>query len=177
MKNKNGSILLEIAGGIVIAGVVVWGIWALAHLSWKNGEDVVSGIAYNVRFDSWPAGNTTFQVRAAAEMAVTENTSPIYCLPKGSQYESIVREAAEDKSIKVVVKVKPMPPHFREGVFKCEDNVEVIKKRRRPIKEIAQRYDQFIDTFYIEGDSAHELGHEGYIETDLDAEEQRADEY
>jgi hypothetical protein len=61
-------------------------------------------------------------------MAVTEETSPTYCLPKGSPYESIVREAAEDKSIKVIVKVKPMPPHFREGVFKCEDNIEVIKK-------------------------------------------------
>ncbi len=128
MKTKKGSILLEVAGCIVIVGVIIWGIWALAHFSWKTGEDIVSGIIYNAQFNDWPAENTTFQVRAAAEMAVTEETSPTYCLSKGSPYESIVREAAEDKSIKVIVKVKPMPPHFKEGVFKCEDNIEVIKK-------------------------------------------------
>ena len=128
MKTKNGNVLITIAASIVIIGLIAWGVWALAHFSWKTGEDVVSGIIYNAQFNDWPTENTTFQVRAAAEMAVTEDTSPTYCLPKGSQYESIVREAAEDKSIKVIVKVKPMPPHFKEGVFKCEDNIEVIKK-------------------------------------------------
>lgn len=128
MKNKKVSILLEVAGCIVTIGAIIFVVWALAHLSWKNGEDIVSGIIYNAQFNDFPAGNTTFQVRASVEMAVTEETSPTYCLPKGSQYESIVREAAEDKSIKVIVKVKPMSPHFKEGVFKCEDNIEVIKK-------------------------------------------------
>lgn len=128
MKTKNGNILITIVACIAGIGLIAWGIWALAHFSWKTGEDVVSGIIYNAQFNDWPAENTTFQVRAAAEMAVTEDTSPTYCLPKGSQYESIVREAAEDKSIKVIVKVKPMPPHFKEGVFKCENNIEVIKK-------------------------------------------------
>lgn len=111
-----------------IAGAVIWGIWALFHLSWQASEAVVSGIVYDAHFDDWPAHNTTFKIRAAAEMAVTEGTSPTYCLPSGSQYESIIREAAEDKDIKVVVRVKQMLPHFREGVFKCEDNVEVTKK-------------------------------------------------
>lgn len=128
MKNKKGSVLLEIAGYIVIIGAIIFGVWALAHLSWKASEEVVSGIVYDARFNDWPAHNTTFKVRAAAEMAVTEETSPTYCLPKGSQYESIVREAAEDKNIKVIVKVTPMPPHFKEGVLKCEDNIEVTKK-------------------------------------------------
>lgn len=113
---------------ILVAGATILGLWALPHLSWKMSEEVVSGIVYNARFDDWPGHNTTFKIRASAEMAVTEETSPTYCLPKGSQYESIVREAAEDKDIKVVVKVKQMPLHFREGVFKCEDNVEVTKK-------------------------------------------------
>lgn len=128
MKTKNGNILITIVASIAIIGFVIWGVWALFHLSWQSSEEVVSGIIYDAHFNDWPAENTTFKVRAAAEMAVTEDTSPKYCLPKGSQYESIVREAAEDKSIKVIVKVKPMPPHFKEGVFKCEDNVEVIKK-------------------------------------------------
>ena len=111
-----------------IAGAVILGVWALWHLSWKTSEDVVSGIVYDAHFDDWPTHNTTFKIRAAAEMAVTEETSPTYCLPSGSQYESIVREAAENEDIKVVVRVKQMPPHFRESVFKCEDNVEVTKK-------------------------------------------------
>lgn len=120
MKNK-------ILTGLIFAAVIL-GVWALCHLSWKASEDVVSGIVYDAHFDDWPAHNTTFKIRAAAEMAVTEDTSPTYCLPSGSQYESAIREAAEDKSIKVVVKVKQMPPHFREGIFKCENNIEVTKK-------------------------------------------------
>ena len=128
MKNKKGSVLLEIAGYIVIIGAIIFGVWALFHLSWKASEEVVSGIVYDAHFDDWPTGNTTFKVRAAAEMAVTEDTSPTYCLPKGSQYESVVREAAENKDIKVIVKIKQMPPHLKEGILKCEDNIEVIKK-------------------------------------------------
>lgn len=131
MKSKNEALFsIAITGMILlaIAGAVIWGVWALFHLDWKTSEDVVSGIVYNARFDDWPGHNTTFKIRAAAEMAVTEGTSPTYCLPRGSQYESIIREAAEDKDIKVVVKVKQMPLHFRESAFRCEDNVEVTKK-------------------------------------------------
>lgn len=113
---------------VAVIGAVIWGIWALFHLSWQASEEVVSGIVYDAHFNDWPANNTTFKIRAAAEMAVTEETSPTYCLPSGSQYESVVREAAENKDIKVIVRVKQMPPHFREGVFKCEDNVEVTKR-------------------------------------------------
>lgn len=131
MKSKIEAMFsIAITGMILlaIAGAVIWGVWALFHLGWKTSEDVVSGIVYNARFDDWPGHNTTFKIRAAAEMAVTEGTSPTYCLPRGSQYESIIREAAEDKDIKVVVRVKQMPLHFRESVFRCEDNVEVTKK-------------------------------------------------
>ena len=131
MKNKTYDILPAVGTVLIfatIAGAVIWGIWALCHLSWQADEEVVSGIVYDAHFDDWPAHNTTFKIRAAAEMAVTEGTSTTYCLPNGSQYESIVREAAEDKDIKVVVRVKQMPPHFREGVFKCEGNIEVTKK-------------------------------------------------
>ncbi len=134
MKNKFKAMLSVAAIVLIfvaIAGVVIWGLWALFHLSWQASEEVVSGIVYDAHFDDWPAHNTTFKIRAAAEMAVTEDTSPTYCLPIGSQYENIVREAAENKDIKVVVKVKQMPLHFREGVFKCEDNVEVTKMEKK----------------------------------------------
>lgn len=115
---------------ILIAVAVIGATWGVSHLSWKMSEEVVGGIVYDATFDDWPGHNTTFKIRAAAEMAVTEDTSPTYCLPSGSPYESLVREAAEDKDIKVIVKVKQMPLHFREGIFKCEDNVEVIKKEK-----------------------------------------------
>jgi hypothetical protein len=128
MKNNMVSGLLTVVSALAIVGGVAWGIWALAHFSWKTGEDIVSGIIYNAQFNDWPGHNTTFKIRAAAEMAVTEGTSPTYCLPSGSQYESVVREAAENKDIKVIVRVKQMPPHLRESIFKCEDNIEVIKK-------------------------------------------------
>lgn len=131
MKNKTtlkGSLLLSLVALIAIIGAIIWVVWAVFHFSWQASEEVVSGIVYDAHFDDWPGRNTTFKVRAAAEMAVTEETSPTYCLPSGSQYEGLVREAAEDKDIKVIVKVKQMPPHFKEGVFKCEDNIEVIKK-------------------------------------------------
>lgn len=138
MKNKIYDILPSVIAVLItalicvaIAGAVIWGIWALCHLSWKSSEEVVSGIVYDAHFDDWPGHNTTFKIRAAAEMAVTEGTSSTYCLPSGSQYESIIREAAEDKDIKVIVRVKQMSPHFREGVFKCEDNVEVTKKEEK----------------------------------------------
>lgn len=133
MKNKVKAVLPAVATILIaaaIVGAVIWVVWALFHLSWQASEEVVSGIVYDAHFDDWPAHNTTFKIRAAAEMAVTEETSPTYCLPSGSQYESIVREAAENKDIKVIVRVKQMPPHFREGVFKCEDNVEVVKKEK-----------------------------------------------
>ncbi len=134
MKNKIEAVLPAVATVLIViavAGAVIWGVWALSHLSWQASEEVVSGIVYDAHFDDWPAHNTTFKIRAAAEMAVTEDTSPTYCLPSGSQYEGVVREAAENKDIKVIVRVKQMPPHFREGVFKCEDNVEVIKKEEK----------------------------------------------
>ena len=114
---------------VAIAGAVICGVWVLFHVDWKMSEEVVSGIVYDATFDDWPGHNTIFKIRASAEMAVTEGTSPTYCLPSGSQYESIVREAAEDKDIKVVVKVKQMPLHFRKSAFRCEDNVEVTKKK------------------------------------------------
>lgn len=128
MKNNMVSGLLTVIAALAIIGAIICAFWAVFHFSWQSSEEVVSGIVYDAHFDDWPAHNTTFKIRAAAEMAVTEGTSPTYCLPKGSQYEGIVREAAEDKNIKVIVKVKPMPPHFRKGVFECEDNIEVTKK-------------------------------------------------
>lgn len=131
MKTKSGSIAVSIIIGIaVISGAILAfkAINALFRISWQASEEVVSGIVYDAHFNDWPGNNTKFKVRASAEMAVTEDTSATFCLPEGSKYESIVREAAENKDIKVVVKVNKMPLHLREKVFKCTDNIEVTKR-------------------------------------------------
>lgn len=131
MKTKFKSIavvaikVFAIIGGSILAYIA---FNALFRISWQASEEVVSGIVYDAHFDDWPSNNTMFKVRASAEMAVTEDTSATFCLPEGSKYESIVREAAENKDIKVVVKVNKKPIHLREKVLKCDDNIEVTKK-------------------------------------------------
>lgn len=122
--NNTSKIVKGLVSGTVIILIILVG-YLLAHLSWQMSEDVVSGIIYDASFDEWPTGNTCFSVRAAAEMAVTEKTSPRYCLPEGSQYTDIVRQAAADKDIKVVVTVKKTLPHLRKRVLAADDNIEV----------------------------------------------------
>lgn len=130
-ETKSGSIAIGIVIGIAVIGGAILAfktINALFRISWQASEEVVSGIVYDAHFNDWPGNNTTFKVRASAEMAVTEDTSATFCLPEGSEYESIVREAAENKDVKVIVKVNKTPLHLREKVFKCDDNIEVAKK-------------------------------------------------
>ena len=58
MKNKIKA-MLPVAGKVLAiaaaAGAVIWGIWALFHLSWQSSEEVVSGIVYDAHFNDWPA--------------------------------------------------------------------------------------------------------------------------
>lgn len=131
MKDKLLESIAVIVSILFVAApiaLVIQGIWFLAHLRVHLSEDVVSGIVYNASFDEWPNNKTCFSVRAAAEMAVTEDTSPRYCLPAGSQYTDIVRKAAEDKNVKVVVKVKKSSPHLVKGWLDPDDNIEVTIK-------------------------------------------------
>lgn len=122
---KEGAVIIEAIVAIVIIIGVVFGIYNLDIISWQGSEQVVSGIVYDARFDEVLGGNTRFKVRASAEMAVTEETSPTYCLPPDSEYIDIVRKAAEDKSIKVVVRVHKRQPHRRKTFWGCDDNTEV----------------------------------------------------
>lgn len=111
--------------------VAVLGFPTLGRLDEQRHEEIVSGIVYDAKFDVWLTGNTEFKVRASADMAVTEDTSRTYCLPPNSRYEKLVREAAADKDVKVVVRVKKVPPHFKDSVFSCDNNVEVTKKEQK----------------------------------------------
>lgn len=131
MKDKLSEFIAGIVSIFFIAvpiALIIQGIWFVAHLRVQLSENVVSGIVYNASFDKWPNNKTCFSVRAAAEMAVTEDTSPRYCLPAGSQYTDIVRKAAEDKNVKVVVKAKKSSPHLVKGCLDPDDNIEVTIK-------------------------------------------------
>ena len=108
---------------LVVIGLIVGAFWLLFSIKWQGSNDVVSGIVYDTTNDGWLSGNTTFKVRASENMAVTEDTSPVYCLPPNSKYIELVNKAAEDKSVKVIVKSKRafaiMLP------WGCMDNVTV----------------------------------------------------
>ena len=106
--------------GIVLLG----GLWLLGCVRWEVSEDVVSGIVYDATFNGFISGNTTFKVRAAAEMATSKDTSRTYCLPPNSDYTELIRKAAGDKTVKVVVETRK---GFRimGTPLECFDNVVV----------------------------------------------------
>lgn len=57
MKSKIEAMFSVAGTGLIlvaIAGAVIWGVWALLHLSWKMSEEVVGGIVYDATFDDWP---------------------------------------------------------------------------------------------------------------------------
>lgn len=126
-KHAIEAVVDKIVAFIVIVMIIggIFGVYKLLNMSWQAKEQVVSGIVYDASFDEWPGNNTTFKVRASVEMAVTEQTSETFCLPPDSQYIDIIRKAAEDKSVKVVVRVKKTKPHQRKSFWSCDDNTEV----------------------------------------------------
>ena len=134
MSSKSRDVLinvLSVALVVIIAAAVIFGIIFLGRICCNPSEEIVSGIVYDAEFDTWPKGNTSFKVRASAEMAVTEDTSKTYCLPPNSPYEELVREAAADKDVKVVVRAKKFSVRLRDDVFTCIDNVEVTRKEQK----------------------------------------------
>ena len=121
--NAKPAIRVSVLIGVILA--ILGCVYLIGRISWHTSDKIVSGIVYNATFDSWPDGNTTFKVRASAEMAVTDETSPTYCLPPDSPYIEIVKQAAADKNIKVIVRVNKRPPHLRDSFLHCDDNTEV----------------------------------------------------
>lgn len=124
------EVLLSIAV-IALAAAFIFVAVTLFRLDWTYEEEIVSGIVYDAKFDTPFGGNTEFKVRASADMAVTEYTSKTYCLPPKSRYEELVREAAADKDIKVVVRVKKVEVHLKDNAYTCDDNVEVTRKEQK----------------------------------------------
>lgn len=100
-----------------------WGIWTIRI---ATSEQNVSGIAYNVKNDSFISGNSRFSLRAAVDTYVTEENQSSYCLPPDSPYIALVNEAAENKDIKLSVKTTKV---FKlvSAPWVCVDNVTVTK--------------------------------------------------
>jgi hypothetical protein len=107
--------------GCVVVVILIVAFLSFAHWEWS--EDLVSGIVYNNVNSKLISGNTSFEVRAAADMYADENTSEIYCLPPNSQYIPLVKKAAADKKVRVVVSTKK---DFKIMLpWQCMDNVVV----------------------------------------------------
>lgn len=109
---------------ITLGTILLFGLIALlSGIKWETSEDIVSGIVYDNTNNALISGNTHFKIRASADMYADENTSRTYCLPPGSEYIDLVKEAASDKNIRVVVSTekdfKFMLP------WECNDNVKV----------------------------------------------------
>lgn len=130
MNSKESGFVEELILVIIalLIGLLLIGILIIPFAKWEISEDIVSGIVYDNTNNSIITGNTEFKVRASADMYADENTSRTYCLPKDSQYITLVKEAAADKTIRVVVETsksfKWMMP------WDCNDNVKVTKENK-----------------------------------------------
>lgn len=124
--NQNGFV----AGFIAVVIILVF-FWGLFCLRIQTRNEVVSGIAYNTTHDAFISGNTRFSVRAAENTPVTEENRSSYCLPPNSPYKEVVNKAAEDKTVKVIVKKKKTFT-FVSAPWKCVDNVEVTEQIEEP---------------------------------------------
>lgn len=115
-----------LAGLIVVVGVLYFFFWFLPSVRIAISEQNVSGIAYNVKNNTFISGNTHFSVRASEDTYVSEENRSTYCLPPNSPYIKLVNEAAKDKSIKVNVQTDKM---FRvvAAPWVCADNVHVYR--------------------------------------------------
>lgn len=98
-------------------------IFAALFVKWEYSEDLVSGIVYSNENNSFPAGNTYFKIRASEDTYVNKYNESSYCLPPDSPYIELVKEAAANKSIKVIVSTSKR--FMITAPWVCMDNVRV----------------------------------------------------
>lgn len=119
--NQKGSVEVWVTIAVIAVTMLLF------HIKWQTSEDLVSGIVYNNTNDEFISGNTTFSVRASEDSYVNEKNTSTYCLPPNSPYIPLVKEAAADKSIKVIViaykdfQIMPM--------WGCMDNIKVERAK------------------------------------------------
>jgi hypothetical protein len=96
-------------GFIEEVGLMIGGLFFLILLfsaffvRFQSSQSVVSGIVYNTRTNNAISGNTTFAVRASVDTYVNQSNESDFCLPPHSPYEALVKKAAADKSVKVII--------------------------------------------------------------------------
>lgn len=127
MRNNNGSTILEYMIVLFII-LVIAGICSLFFsLKIQTTDEVVSGVVYNTTHNAFISGNTRFSVRASEDTLVTGENQSSYCLPPNSEYKELVDRAAQDKTIKVIVKKSKT---FRVAApWTCINNVEVLEQK------------------------------------------------
>lgn len=103
-------------------------IHTVLRIRFQPSEHVVSGIAYNVENDVWISGATKFSIRASVDTYVSEENKSSYCVPKGSPYIELINEAAQDKSIILIIRSAKVSPTLAEGVTTCYPNVTVERQ-------------------------------------------------
>lgn len=114
-----------IGGGATLIIILV--VILLPFIKWEISEDLVSGIVYDNTNNQMISGNTSFKIRAASEMATNEKTSRTYCLPPNSPYIDLVKRAAADKSLRVVVKTDKV--FTLKWPWECVPNVTVEEEK------------------------------------------------
>lgn len=115
-----------IIGGVVVVVTIVVAVTVPLIIDVNFGDNVASGVVYNASFNKWPSGRATFGIRATENTVITQENASTFCLPKGSKYTELIRKAAEDKSVKLVVEKKS--GIYWHVIFGCSDNVIVRKK-------------------------------------------------
>lgn len=127
MRRGEQGTVVEVLIVLIVVALIGIVLLALFVIKIEFGDQNVSGIAYNVKNNEWPVGNTSFSIRAAVDTVVTEENQSSYCLPAGSPYIDLVNKAAENKEIKLVVKTER--GLWFKAPWTCIDNVTVKEKK------------------------------------------------
>lgn len=112
---------------IAFVTVIVLLIGFMVFVDWEWSEDLVSGVVYNNENNMVISGNTSFSIRAAVDTYVSEENVSSYCLPPNSPYIPLIKKAAADKSVKVVVTTKK--GFWIKAPWTCIDNVTVTEEK------------------------------------------------
>ena len=124
MKILNSNSILVIIVTIIVGCLLYLG----ASMDLNTSNKVVSGIVYNASFNNWPADVTRFSIRATENTVVTSENVSKFCLPKNSEYNFLIKKAAENKEIKLIVETKKSL--FFHEPFACSDSLKIIEKKR-----------------------------------------------
>ena len=113
--------------GVFVVVIAIYFFWLLLCIRWQTSEELVSGIVYNNINNKVLSGNTRFKIRASVDTYINEDNVSSYCLPANSPYIPLIKEAAADKSIRVVVMAKKAFKIVSNPLV-CLDNVTVTRE-------------------------------------------------